>query len=96
VTKLNERRNEWKQLKRYFKKNYLSEQFYNKKLHELQDLKQGQMSTNELKRKFIKLFKNVKFVKDEKMKISYLLCTLNLEYRNKVQMTSLEPSRKHF
>ena len=51
--KLNERRIEWKQFKRHFKNKYISKKFYLRRFHELQELKKGQMSIDELERKFI-------------------------------------------
>jgi hypothetical protein len=51
--KLNERRIEWKQFKRYFKHKYISKKFYLRRFHELQELKKGQKSIDELERKFI-------------------------------------------
>jgi len=35
VKKHNEKRIEWKQFKRYFKKKYVSKQFYERKFHEV-------------------------------------------------------------
>jgi hypothetical protein len=59
----------WKQFKKYFQKENLSENFYDKKIQDFFELRLGSMSMSEYEKKFLGLLKYVRFIGDEKVKI---------------------------
>jgi hypothetical protein len=69
VEHVNESRITWKQFKKYFQKEYLSENFYDKKMKELFELRLGSMTMAEYKKKLLGLLKYVRFIGDEKVKV---------------------------
>jgi hypothetical protein len=68
VEHINENRITWKQFKKYFQKEYLSEHFYDKKMQEFFELRLGSMTMAEYEKKFLGLLKYVGFINDEKVK----------------------------
>jgi hypothetical protein len=54
---------------RYFKKQYLSEQYYEGKSKEFYELKLGNLSMKDLCSKFLSLLHYVPYIVDEKLKI---------------------------
>jgi hypothetical protein len=85
VEHINESRITWKQFKRYFQKEYLSENFYDKKMQEFFELKLGSMTMIEYENKFLGLLKYVGFIKDEKVKIQRFLSGLPSFYKENIQ-----------
>jgi hypothetical protein len=85
VEHINESRITWKQFKRYFQKEYLSEHFYDKKMQEFFELRLGSMTMGEYENKFLGLLKYVGFIKDEKVKIQRFLSGLPSFYKDKIQ-----------
>jgi hypothetical protein len=82
VEHINEGRITWKQFKTYFQKEYLSKNFYDKKMEEFFELRLGSMTMAEYENTFPGLLKYVGFIKDEKVKLRkpvlcFLLCTLH-------------------
>jgi hypothetical protein len=63
----------WKELKRYFKKKYLTKIYYDRKMKEFFEFKLGSMTIDEYKRSFLELLKYVPFIKDETVKIQRYL-----------------------
>jgi hypothetical protein len=59
----------WREFKRYFKKKYLTKQYYDKKMKEFFELNLGSMMIDEYERKFLELLKYVPFIKDEHVNI---------------------------
>jgi hypothetical protein len=69
VEHVNESRITWKKFKKYFQKEYLSENFYDKKMQEFFELRSGSTTMAEYENKFLGLLKYVGFINDEKLKI---------------------------
>jgi hypothetical protein len=69
VEHVNESRITWKKFKKYFQKEYLSENFYDKKMQEFFELGPGSTTMAEYENKFLGLLKYVGFINDEKLKI---------------------------
>ena len=59
--------------KKYFKRRFLSEQYYEDRAKEFYDLKLGSMSMKELSSKFLSLLRYVPYIIDEKQKIQQFL-----------------------
>ena len=55
--------------KRYFKKNFLSEQYYEERAKEFYELKLGSMTMKDLNSKFLSLLRYVPYLVDEKPKV---------------------------
>jgi hypothetical protein len=85
VEHINESRITWKQFKKYFQKEYLSEHFYDKKMQELFELILGSMTMEKYKKKFLGLLKYVSFISDEKVKIHIFLSGLPTFYKEKIK-----------
>jgi hypothetical protein len=85
VEHINESRITWKQFKRYFQKEYLSENFYDKKMQDFFELRLGSMTMVEYENKFLGLLKYVGFIKDEKVKIQRFLSGLPSFYKENIQ-----------
>jgi hypothetical protein len=69
VKSIKERKITWKTFKRYFKKQYLSEQYYEGKAKEFYELKLGNLTMKYLCSKFLSLLHYVPYIVDEKPKI---------------------------
>jgi N-glycosylase/DNA lyase len=59
----------WKEFKRYFERKYLTKRYYDRKMKEFFELKLGSMTIDEYERRFLKVLKNVPFIKGEAVKI---------------------------
>jgi hypothetical protein len=69
VEHVNESRITWKKFKKYFQKEYLLENSYDKKMKELFELRLGSMNMAEYEKNSLGLLKYVRFIGDEKVKI---------------------------
>jgi hypothetical protein len=85
VEHVNESRITWKKFKKYFQKEYLLENFYDKKMQEFFELRLGSMTMEEYEKKFMGLLKYVKFIGDEKMKIQRFISGLPAFYKEKIK-----------
>jgi hypothetical protein len=85
VEHINESRITWKQFKKYFQKEYLSEHFYDKKMQEFFELRLGSMTMEEYEKKFLGMLKYVGFIKYEKVKIQRFLSGFPSFYKEKIQ-----------
>ena len=74
----------WMNFKKYFKKEYLSEHYYDKKMEEFFELKLGSMTMEAYEKKFLELLNYADFIKDEKVKIQRFLSGLHESYRHKI------------
>jgi hypothetical protein len=63
----------------------LLEQYYDKKMQELFELKLGNMAMDEYGRKFLELIRYVSVIRDEKIKIHRFLSGLSSFYTDKIQ-----------
>jgi hypothetical protein len=85
VEHVNESGITWKQFKKYFHKENLSEHFYDKKMQEFFELRLGSMTMAEYEKKFLGLLKYVRFIDDEKVKIERFLSGLPAFYKEKIK-----------
>ena len=59
----------WRTFKKYFKRKFLSKQYYEERAKEFYELKLGSMSMKELSNKFLSLLRYVPCIIDEKPRI---------------------------
>ena len=59
----------WHELKRIFRKKYLSERYYDNKAKKFYELKMDSMTDEEYTTKFLELLRYVMYLKDEKAKV---------------------------
>jgi hypothetical protein len=85
VQHIEEKKDTWREFKRYFENKYLTKRYYDRKMKELFELKLGSMTIDEYKRIFLELLKYVPFIKDEKVKIQMYLSGLPSFISNKIQ-----------
>ena len=69
VKRISERKLKWKQFKKYFRKKYLSDRYYDDKIKEFHELILGQHTMDEYANKVLELLRYVWYIKDEKMKV---------------------------
>ena len=62
--------------KKYFKKNFLSEQYYQERAKEFYELKLGTMNMKELNNKILSVLRYVPYIVDEKAKVQHFLSCL--------------------
>jgi hypothetical protein len=84
VEHINENRITWKEFKKYFQKEYLSEYFYDKKMHDLFELRLGSMTMEDYEKKFLGLLKYVGFINNEKVKIQRFLSGFLAFYKENI------------
>jgi hypothetical protein len=85
VEHVNESRITWKQFKKYFQKEYLSENLYDKKMQDFFELRLGSMTIAKYKKKLLGLLKYVKFIGDEKVKIQIFLSGFPSFYKENIK-----------
>ena len=68
--------------KKYFKRKFLSEQYYEERDKEFYELKLGSMSMKELSSKFLSLLRYVPYIIDEKPKIQRFLSCLPTSFKD--------------
>jgi hypothetical protein len=85
VEHINESRITWKQLRKYFQKEYLSEHFYDKKMQDFFELRLGSMTMAEYENNFVEMLKYVGFIKYEKVKIQRFLSGFPSFYKENIQ-----------
>jgi hypothetical protein len=85
VEHVNESGITWKQFKKYFQKEYLSEHFYDNKMQEFFEIKLGSMTMAEYEKKFLVFLKYVKFIGDEKVNIQIFLSGFPTFYKEKIK-----------
>ena len=85
-------------MKKYFKKKFLSEQYYEERAKEFYELKLGTMNMKELNSKFISLLRYVTYIVDEKTKVQRFLSYLPYHIKDRIEYdnpkTLEEPMRK--
>jgi len=76
VTNIKEHYVTWNIFKKYFKRNYMTKQYYEEKAKEFYDIKLGTLTMKELCNKFLSLLRYVPYIVDEKEKIyrKFLSC----------------------
>src|SRR6267378_3543923 len=76
VKGIKEKNINWSTFKKYFKKKFLSEQYYEEQAKEFHELKLGTMNMKELNSKFSSLLRCVPYIVDEKPKVQHFLSCL--------------------
>ena len=82
---IDEYRISWRKLKKYFRKEYLREHYYDKKMEEFFELKLGSMTMEAYEKSFLEIMKYKNFVKYEKVNIYRFLNGLRDFYNEKIQ-----------
>jgi len=59
----------WMKFKKYFQREYISKNYYDKNMQELFEIRLGSMMMGEYENKFLGLVRYVGFIKDDKVKI---------------------------
>lgn len=92
----------WDEFERLFKKNYLSEMYYDDRDKEFYEPQMGSMTDDEYTSRFPKLLRYVPYLKDEKANIQRFISGLLATYRDQIEFdepTSLKETirkLKHF
>jgi hypothetical protein len=73
---LKENNMEWLYFKKYFKKQYLSLIYYERKTKEFYELRLRQITMDDLVNKFLELLIFFPYIREEKVKIQRFLCFL--------------------
>ena len=73
VKGIREKNINWSTFKKYFKKKFLSEQYYEERDKEFYELKLSTMNMKELNSKFLSLLRYVPFIVDKKPKVQGFL-----------------------
>jgi hypothetical protein len=60
---------EWSNFKKHFKKQCLSENYYERKMKEFYELRLGHMTMKDLINKFLELLRFVPYIREDKVKI---------------------------
>jgi hypothetical protein len=79
---LKEKQMEWVDFKKYFKKQYLSKSYYERKTKEFYELQLGQMAMEDLINKFLELLRFVPYIWEDKVKIHQFLSCLPQYYKD--------------
>jgi hypothetical protein len=82
---LKEKQLEWSDFKKYFKKQYLSESYYERKTKEFYELRLRQMTMDDLINKFLELLRFVPYIREDKVKIQRFLSCLPQSYRDRIE-----------
>jgi hypothetical protein len=82
---LKEKQMEWSDFKKYFKKQYLSESYYERKTKEFYELRLGQMTMDDLINKFLELLRFVPYIREDKVKIQRFLSCLPQSYKDRIE-----------
>ena len=69
VKGIREKNVNWSTFKKYFKKKFMSEQYYEERAKEFYELKLGSMTMKDLNNKFLSLLRYVPYLVDEKPKV---------------------------
>ena len=90
----------WRFFKKYFKRNFISEQYYEERAKEFYELKLGSMSMKELRNKFLSLLRYIPYIIDEKPKIQRFLIYLPTSFKDRIEFdnpkTLAEAMRKAY
>jgi hypothetical protein len=79
----------WRTFKKYFKRKYLLEQYYEEKAKEFYDLKLGSMMMKDLSSKLLGLLCYVPYIVDENPKIQCFISFLHPIYKEIIEYDNL-------
>jgi hypothetical protein len=75
----------WEKFEKYFRKNYLSEKYFDEKTKEFYELKLWQLTIEEYVNKFLDLLRYVPYIKVEKEKVQRFISGLPKDYQNRIE-----------
>ena len=78
----------WRVFKKYFKRNFSSEQYYKERAKVFYYLKLGSMSMKELSNKFLSLIRYVPYIIDENPKIQWFLSCLLDSFKDRIEFNN--------
>ena len=90
VKGIREKNINWSTFKKYFKKKFLSEQYYEERAKEFYELKLGTMNMKELNSKFLSLLRYVPYIVDEKPKVQRFLSCLPYHIKDIIEYDNLK------
>jgi hypothetical protein len=70
----------WKQFEKYFKKNYLWEEYFDGKTKDFYEFKLGQLTIYEYINKFLELMRYVPYINYENVKMQWFISGLPQSY----------------
>ena len=79
---------EWLDFKKYFKKQYLSKSYYERKTKKFYELRLGQMTMDDLINKFLELLRFVPYIWEDKVKIQWFLSCLPQFYKDRIKFNN--------
>ena len=85
VKNLSEKYITWPTFKKYFIRKYLSDQYFEEKAKEFNELRLGNLTMKELCSKFLNLLRYVPYLVDEKPKVLRFLSCLPPVYRDRIE-----------
>jgi hypothetical protein len=85
VKGVHEKELSWKQFKKYFRKQYLLENYMDGKTKEFYELRLGKLTIDEYVNKFLELLRYVPYIKDEKVKMQRFISGLPRTYRDRIE-----------
>ena len=85
VKNLKEKYLTWRVFKKYFKRKFLSEQYYKERAKKFYELKLGSMSMKELSNKFLSLLRYVPYIIDKNPKIQIFLSILSTSFKDRIE-----------
>ena len=75
----------WSTFNKYFKKKFLSEQYYEERAKEFYELELGTMTMKDLNSKFLSLLRYVPYLVDEKPKVQQFLSCLPYHIKDRIE-----------
>jgi hypothetical protein len=90
VKRIHEKDLSWKKFEKYFKKNYMSQKYFDGKTKDLYELKMGQLTIDEYINKFIELIRYVPYIKDEKVKMQRFIIGLPQSFRDRIEFNEMK------
>ena len=91
---LKEKNLEWSKFKKLFKKQYLSESYYERNTKQFYELKLGQKTMEDFINKFLDLLRYVPYIKEEKVKVQRFLSCLPQSYKDQIEFDNPQDSRR--
>jgi len=85
MKQIRERSLTWKDFVKYFKKQYLSDQYYEDKAKEFYELKLGNLTMKDMCRKFLNLLRYLPYIIEEKPKVQRFLSCLPTIYKERIE-----------
>ena len=87
---------EWSDFKKFFKNQYLSEIYYERKTKEFYELRLRKMTMDDLINKFLELLRFVPYIKEDKVKTQRFLIYLTQYYKDMIEYDNLKSLKKVF